>query len=59
MRSKTSLFYGPLLGLALGLALAPAWAQIGQRFPSERRVVNDPVTGTPLTFLTTQPRGDS
>ena len=45
--------------LALLLTLAPAWAQIGQRFPSEKRVVNDPVTGTPLTFLTTQPRGDS
>ncbi len=50
---KTSL----LLGLLL--ATLPAWAQIGQRFPSEKRVVNDPVTGTPLTFLTTQPRGDS
>jgi oligogalacturonide lyase len=50
---KTSL----LLGLLL--AIAPAWAQIGQRFASEKRVVNDPVTGTPLSFLTTLPRGDS
>lgn len=50
---KTSLL------LSLLIALAPAWAQIGQRFPSEKRIVNDPVTGTPLTFLTTQPRGDS
>lgn len=50
---KTSLL------LTLLVALAPAWAQIGQRFPSEKRVVPDPVTGTPLTFLTTQPRGDS
>ncbi len=50
---KTSLL------LSLLIALAPAWAQIGQRFPSEKRVVPDPVTGTPLTFLTTQPRGDS
>ncbi|MBW8848699.1 MAG: hypothetical protein JF607_27535, partial [Burkholderiales bacterium] len=55
MRAKTSLFIGILLALALG----PAGAQIGQRFPSEKRVVTDPVTGTPLTFLTTQPRGDS
>jgi oligogalacturonide lyase len=55
MRSTSSLF----LGLVLGVALVPAWADIGQRFPSEKRVVNDPVTGTPLTFLTTQPRGDS
>lgn len=50
---KTSLL------LSLLIALAPAWAQIGQRFPSEKRVINDPVTGTPLTFLTTQPRGDA
>lgn len=48
----------PLL-LALLLAVAPSWAQIGQRFPSEKRIVPDPVTGTPLSFLTTQPRGDS
>jgi oligogalacturonide lyase len=44
---------------ALVVALAPAQAQIGRRFPSEKRVVADPVTGTPLTFLTTQPHGDS
>ncbi|RZJ05867.1 MAG: hypothetical protein EOP39_19715, partial [Rubrivivax sp.] len=55
MRSRHTLF----IGLLMGLVLLPAWAQIGQRFPSEKRVVNDPVTGTPLTFLTTQPRGDS
>ncbi|MEO6276528.1 hypothetical protein [Roseateles sp.] len=55
MRSKNTLFIGVLLSLALG----SAWAQIGQRFPSEKRVVPDPITGTPLTFLTTQPRGDS
>ena len=50
---KTSLL------LSLVLAMTPAWAQIGQRFPSEKRIVNDPVTGTPLTFLTTKPHGDS
>lgn len=50
---KTSLL------LAVLIAAAPAWAQIGQRFPSEKKVVADPVTGTPLTFLTTQPRGDA
>ena len=55
MRSKKTLFIGVLLSLALG----SAWAQIGQRFPSEKRVVKDPVTGTPLTFLTTKPHGDS
>jgi len=34
-------------------------AQIGHRFPSERKVVKDPVTGTELTFLTSTPVGDS
>jgi len=38
---------------------APASAQIGRRFPSEKKVVIDEVTGVPLTFLTTQPAGDS
>lgn len=50
-----------LLSLATALLLvgSSVLAQIGQRFPSERRVVPDPVTGVPLIFLTTQPRGDS
>lgn len=47
------------LALLAALAVGDAAAQIGQRFPSERRVVPDPVTGVPLVFLTTQPRGDS
>jgi len=33
--------------------------QIGTRFPSEKKVVTDPVTGTQLTFLTSKPAGDS
>jgi len=36
-----------------------AKSQIGKRFPSERKVVKDPVTGTMLTFLTSTPSGDS
>ena len=36
-----------------------ASAQIGRRFPSERKVIKDPVTGTMLTFLTSTPMGDS
>lgn len=51
------------LGLAALAALlagaAPASAQIGRRFPAEKKVVVDPVTGVPLTFLTTQAAGDS
>src|SRR5215211_4611097 len=34
-------------------------AQIGKRFPSERKVVKDPVTGTMLTFLTSTQAGDT
>lgn len=34
-------------------------AQIGKRFPSERKVVTDPVTGTQLVFLTSTQAGDS
>ncbi len=34
-------------------------AQIGKRFPSEKKIVKDPVTGTMLTFLTSSPVGDS
>lgn len=34
-------------------------AQIGKRFPSEKKLVKDPVTGTILTFLTSKPYGDS
>lgn len=43
---------------ALFLSTA-AHAGIGQRFPSERKVVKDPVTGVDLTFLTSGPQGDS
>lgn len=37
----------------------PVWSQIGTRFPSERKVVKDPVTGTMLTFLTSKANGDA
>jgi oligogalacturonide lyase len=47
-------------------APAPAMAeqkvpigQVGHVWPSEKKVVIDPVTGTPLTFLTSTPVGDS
>lgn len=35
------------------------YGQIGTRFPSERKVVRDSVTGAKLVFLTSKPRGDS
>lgn len=46
------------LGCAVFMA-GTAAAQIGRRFSSERKVVKDPVTGTPLTFLTSSPAGDA
>ncbi|MRW88575.1 hypothetical protein GJ699_01090 [Duganella sp. FT80W] len=47
------------LAVAALLLCGVAHAGIGQRFPSERKVVKDPVTGTMLTFLTSKPHGDS
>ena len=48
------------LALSVSLLLASTgFAQIGRRFPSEKRIVPDPVTGIPLTFLTSTPGGDS
>ena len=45
--------------LILTLVSMSAAAQIGRRFPSEKKVVTDPVTGIQLTFLTSAPAGDS
>jgi oligogalacturonide lyase len=48
------------LALSASLLLAStASAQIGRRFPAEKTIVPDPVTGIPLTFLTSTPGGDS
>ncbi len=45
---------------AAALCTTQLCAQIGTRFPSERKVVKDPVTGTELVFLTSQAgKGDS
>jgi oligogalacturonide lyase len=47
---------------ALFVSVLPALtlqAQIGKRFPSERKVIKDPVTGVMLTFLTSTPAGDA
>ncbi|MDT3404017.1 hypothetical protein [Mucilaginibacter terrae] len=42
--------------LLTGLNLS-TYAQIGKRFPSERKIVKDPVTGTMLTFFNQHPCG--
>jgi oligogalacturonide lyase len=53
----------PTITLALCasfLLISPAFAGIGARFPSEKMVVADPVTGIPLEFLTSADgKGDS
>ncbi len=41
------------------ITLSTISAQIGIRFPSEKKTITDPVTGTRLTFLTSTPKGDS
>lgn len=41
------------------LLISTSDAQIGRRFPSERKEVTDPVTGVKLIFLTSKPHGDS
>ena len=41
------------------LLATSAFSQIGTRFPSEKKIVIDPVTGRELTFLTSKPLGDS
>ena len=41
------------------LMLGAVQAQIGKRFPSERKEITDPVTGQRLVFLTSTPTGDA
>jgi oligogalacturonide lyase len=48
-----------LILMTVWMVTASALASIGQRFPSERKVVKDPVTGVKLVFLTSaQGKGD-
>ena len=55
-----SLWLAAFAVCASGLLPLTVSAQIGRRFPSEKKVVPDPVTGIPLTFLTSTPgKGDS
>jgi len=55
---KKQLLATALLGACIMLSFN-IQAQIGKRFPSEKKLVKDPVTGTMLTFLTSTPAGDS
>lgn len=57
---KTKTYFSIAVAFSAFLLLTTtAWSQIGRRFPSERKVVKDPVTGTMLTFLTSTPTGDT
>jgi oligogalacturonide lyase len=47
--SRCRLFVIILLGM-----VASGQAQIGKRFPVEKKVIKDPVTGVTLTFLTSR-----
>ena len=49
----------PFLSPLFVLVTATGFCQIGTRFPSEKKIVTDPVTGLELTFLTSKPLGDS
>jgi oligogalacturonide lyase len=52
--------YSTSLILLFSIIMAsPVYSQIGKKFPSEMKIVKDSLTGTMLTFLTTQPKGDS
>jgi oligogalacturonide lyase len=48
-----------MVGIMVVLTFSLTKAQIGTRFPSERKVVKDPLTGVELIFLTSTPAGDS
>jgi oligogalacturonide lyase len=58
MNQITSKISGIVL-LLIFFTITTTSAQIGMQFPSEKKIVTDPVTGTQLTFLTSTPKGDS
>ena len=58
MRTKIFSIFASILFILI-LSITSASGQIGTRFPSEKKVVSDPITGTQLTFLTSKPAGDS
>src|SRR5437868_12346053 len=53
---RTTIFIRTVVCFLVAFA---ACGQIGRQFPSERKVIKDPITGIELTFLTTTPTGDS
>jgi WD40-like Beta Propeller Repeat len=57
MKTKSMMLFAA--GIMAVLICSTIKAQIGTRFPSERKIVTDPVTGVKLIFLTSTPEGDS
>lgn len=47
------------LGTFLIIIFSDLQAQLGREFPSERKIVKDPITGVDLVFLTSTQAGDS
>jgi oligogalacturonide lyase len=50
---------GVCLAVVMLFAASAAFAQMGRTWPSEKKIVPDPVTGLPLTFLTSTDGGYS
>ena len=48
-----------LMAAALSMLAAPALAEVGKRYPSEKRIIADATTGRPLTLLTSGAVGDA
>lgn len=59
MKMKKSILLASIISCICLTVNLSVQAQIGRRFPSERKRVKDPVTGINLTFLTSTPAGDS
>ena len=49
----------PTINIFFLLFTITTFSQIGTRFPSEKKIIKDPVTGVDLIFLTTKSAGDS
>src|SRR3974377_2246111 len=56
MNSRT-LKTAACLTLAVLFSSSAVFGQMGRRWPSEKKIVPDPVTGLPLTFLTSTDGG--
>ena len=48
-----------LMAAAFAVLATPALAEVGKRYPSEKRIIADAVTGRPLTILTSGAVGDA